>query len=105
MWFIFPQVGGLGYSEMSRAFAIYSREEAVAYLSHPILGPRLYEGTQIVNSLDIVDARDIFGDVDAMKFRSSMTLFSQVATEGQPFTIALQKYFGGEPDQRTIDLL
>lgn len=105
MWFIFPQVSGLGHSDMSRAFAIHSREEAVAFLNHPVLGPRLYECTGIVNNLDNLDVREIFGDVDAMKFRSCMTLFSSVATGEQPFIIALQKYFGGKPDQRTIDLL
>ncbi len=109
MWFIFPQVSGLGHSDMSRAFAIHSREEAVAFLNHPVLGPRLYECTAIVNNLDSLDVRDIFGDIDAMKFRSCVTLFSLVASGveagKQPFIIALQKYFGGKPDQRTINLL
>ncbi len=105
MWFIFPQIEGLGQSQMSRAFAISSREEAVSYLNHAILGPRLVECTQIVNGLGGVGARDIFGYVDEMKFRSSMTLFAQVATGKQPFTVALQKYFGGEPDRLTLERL
>ena len=105
MWFIFPQIKGLGESQMSQAFAISCREEAAAYLNHEILGPRLIECTKIVNGLDGPDAREIFGYIDAMKFRSSMTLFTQVASGEQPFSAALQKYFGGAPDPLTLERL
>jgi uncharacterized protein (DUF1810 family) len=105
MWFIFPQIKGLGESQMSQPFAISCREEAAAYLNHEILGPRLIECTKIVNGLDGLDAREIFGYIDAMKFRSSMTLFTQVATGEQPFSAALQKYFGGAPDPLTLERL
>jgi uncharacterized protein (DUF1810 family) len=105
MWFIFPQIKGLGECQMSQAFAISCREEAAAYLNHEILGPRLIECTKIVNGLDGLDAREIFGYIDAMKFRSSMTLFTQVATGEQPFSAALQKYFGGAPDPLTLERL
>ncbi len=102
MWFIFPQLRGLGHSQMSITFAISCREEAVAYLEHPILGPRLTECTQLVNAVEGRSIRQIFGDVDALKFRSSMSLFGIVAPENQIFKLALQKYFGGEPDPSTV---
>ena len=105
MWFIFPQIKGLGDSQMSQAFAISCREEAVAYLNHEILGLRLVECTKIVNGLHGLGASEIFGSMDAKKFRSSMTLFAQVASGEQPFSAALQKYFGGKPDPRTLERL
>jgi uncharacterized protein (DUF1810 family) len=105
MWFIFPQIAGLGSSYMARSFAIESREEATAYLEHSILGPRLIECTSLVNSVTGRSSIQIFGSIDALKFRSSMTLFSVVSTEPSPFSAALRKYCDGKPDQRTLELL
>src|SRR4051794_21384365 len=81
MWFVFPQIAGLGRSEMSKEFAISSREEARAYLQHPVFGPRLIECTRLVASQQRLDAKDIFGDVDAQKLHSSMTLFMRAAPD------------------------
>jgi uncharacterized protein (DUF1810 family) len=103
MWFVFPQIVGLGRSETARFYAIGSREEAAAYLAHPVLGPRLVECTQLVNAVKGATAEHIFGHVDAMKFHSCMTLFATVDT-GQPdFAKALRKYFGGAPNRATLD--
>jgi uncharacterized protein (DUF1810 family) len=104
MWFIFPQIKGLGISGMSQRFAISSRAEAEAYLAHSVLGPRLIQCTELVNTVEGRSAERIFGPVDAMKFRSSMTLFREVSS-GAPFDAALNKYFAGEPDTRTLQLL
>src|SRR5437773_610573 len=93
MWFVFPQIAGLGDSEMSRRYAISGREEARAYAEHPVLGPRLVECTGLVNGLDGRTVHEIFGSPDDMKFRSSMTLFSLCAGESQAFRDALEKYF------------
>ena len=96
MWFIFPQIKGLGHSEMAQRFAISSRQEAEAYLAHPILGPRLRESSQIVADLQDRPLVNIFGYPDDMKVRSSMTLFAQVAAAGKEiFKQCLEKYFGG----------
>jgi uncharacterized protein (DUF1810 family) len=102
MWFIFPQLRGLGRSPSAIEYAISGRDEASAYLQHPILGPRLKECTQLV--LDVKDrsVKEIFGSPDDMKFRSSMTLFAQVSQE-DIFQLALQKYFAGVPDRLTLD--
>ena len=102
MWFIFPQIRGLGFSETSRYYAISSREEAKAYLEHPVLGPRLRECTRLV--LDIPDASidRILGFPDNLKFQSSMTLFAHAAEENESFVEALRKYFGGAFDQQTL---
>ncbi len=105
MWFIFPQIAGLGRSSTATRFAISSREEAQAYLSHPILGPRLRECTALVNQIEGRSIEAIFGYPDDLKFCSSMTLFAQVAEDKQVFLDALNKYFGGEPDSRTLRLL
>jgi uncharacterized protein (DUF1810 family) len=102
MWFIFPQVKGLGYSALAREFAISSREEAAAYLEHPILGPRLEECARLAVAINGRSIEDIFGYPDYMKFRSSMTLFSQVSPEREIFRECLQKYFAGEPDPVTL---
>jgi uncharacterized protein (DUF1810 family) len=104
MWFIFPQLAGLGSSEMAARFAILSKEEAQAYLAHEILGPRLRQCTQLVNEIQGRSVSEIFGYPDDLKFRSSMTLFNQVAPE-QSFADALQKYFAGQPDKQTLLLL
>ena len=105
MWYIFPQIEGLGYSSLSRKYAISSREEAEAYLRHPILGPRLRECTDLVNQIAGRSAGKIFGYPDDLKFHSSVTLFSEVAPGDRMFREALQKYFGGQPDQTTMNKL
>ena len=105
MWFVFPQLRGLGSSTMARTYGISSSGEAHAYLAHPLLGPRLIECTRLVNLVEDRSAEQIFGPVDSMKFRSSMTLFSQVAGGDNIFTEALRKYYGGEADQLTLTKL
>ncbi len=105
MWFVFPQIAGLGVSEMARRFAISSRAEAAAYLEHPILGPRLKECTSLVNRVEGRTAREIFGSPDDMKFHSSMTLFATVAPDNDVFKEALRKYFGGVGDRLTLERL
>ena len=105
MWFVFPQLKGLGYSSMAQEYGISSRAEAVAYLADPILGPRLTECTRLAVAVAGRSAEDIFGDIDTMKFRSSMTLFAEVAGDNVDFAEALRKYFGGRPDQLTLDRL
>ena len=105
MWFIFPQIRGLGRSPVSLEYAISSREEAAAYLQHPILGPRLKECTQLVLDVESRSVEEIFGSPDDMKFRSSMTLFARVSPDDDIFARALQQYFGGAPDQLTLDRL
>lgn len=102
IWFIFPQLKGLGHSANSEFFGITSLSEAAAYLQHPLLGPRLVECTQLVNAVKRRSAQDIFGEIDAMKFRSSMTLFAKAAPDKQIFLAALQKYFAGEFDPLTV---
>ncbi len=105
MWFVFPQVQGLGSSATSRRFAIASLDEARAYLAHPVLGPRLTECTRLVNAIEGKSASQIFGTPDDIKFRSSMTLFAQASAHPEAFDAALRKYYGGEPDERTLELL
>ena len=105
MWFVFPQIRGLGHSPMAERFAISGLQEAVAYLEHPILGPRLRDCTNLVNAIQHQNIAQIFGYPDDMKFRSSMTLFTHVAQDNQEFAEALRRYFGGEPDPMTIERL
>lgn len=105
MWFVFPQLAGLGGSEMSRYFAIQSADEAVAYLEHPLLGARLRACTQLVLDVKQRPAADIFGHPDDLKFRSSMTLFAQVAADPALFKQALKQYFHSIPDDWTLSLL
>ena len=105
IWFIFPQLKGLGHSANSEFFGIASVREAAAYLQHAVLGPRLIECTKLVNTVEGRSAEDIFGDIDAMKFRSSITLFAKAAPDNRTFLDALDKYFAGEFDPLTIDLL
>ncbi|MEW6763305.1 MAG: DUF1810 domain-containing protein [Pseudomonadota bacterium] len=102
MWFIFPQLGGLGSSEMARRYAIRSGDEAAAYLAHPVLGARLRECATIVDSLDGHSVEEIFGHPDELKFRSSMTLFADVAPDEAVFQDCIDKYFDGEPDGETL---
>ena len=102
MWFVFPQIAGLGSSEMAQRYAIASEDEAAAYLAHPLLGRRLHECAAIVAALDGPSAHDIFGNPDAMKFRSSMTLFADTAPDEAVFQACIDKYFDGEPDPETL---
>ena len=105
MWFIFPQLRGLGSSEMATVYGIASRREAEAYLDHRVLGRRLRECTRLVNLVEGRAIGQIFGYPDDMKFRSSMTLFASAAPDDQVFKDALDKYFGGEPDPLTLEHL
>jgi len=105
IWFVFPQVEGLGKSQMSQRYAIASRAEAEAYLEHPILGPRLRECTEIVNGVEGRSANDIFESPDDVKFQSSMTLFATVADNPSPFRTALERYYDGETDPNTLQFL
>jgi uncharacterized protein (DUF1810 family) len=105
MWFIFPQLQGLGNSEMAVHFAITGRQEAEMYLKHPLLGRRIRECTRLVNLIEGRSITQIFGYPDDLKFRSSMTLFAAATSENKIFNHALQKYFSGEPDRLTIGRL
>ena len=108
MWFIFPQIHGLGSSEMAVRYAISSIEEALAYLEHPLLGQRLRESTGIVVALEGRTVEQIFGYPDNLKFHSSVTLFAQAATiseEDLVFSQALDKYFSGREDPATVQRL
>jgi uncharacterized protein (DUF1810 family) len=105
MWFIFPQLKGLGTSPIANKFAIASRGEAQAYLDHPVLGPRLRECTRLVTAVPDRAIADILGYPDDLKFRSSMTLFASVAADNKDFTEALNKYYGGEFDRATLQRL
>lgn len=105
MWYIFPQVQGLGFSDMARTYAIDSIEEAAAYAAHPLLGQRLRECTSAVLAVEGRSAHDIFGHPDDWKFRSCMTLFEAAVPEEPLFATALDRYFDGERDDQTLDLL
>ena len=102
MWFIFPQIEGLGSSPLARKFAISSLAEAAAYVAHPILGPRLRECTRLVNLVEGRPIEQIFGYPDDLKFRSSMTLFARAAPDNGVFIDALKKYFSGQFDPATL---
>ena len=104
MWYIFPQIAGLGRSDMARRYAIRSLDEARAYLAHPILGARLRECVASLQDLIGVTAAAVFGDIDAVKLRSSLTLFAE-AGAGPLFTAALDRWFGGTKDEATLELL
>ena len=101
MWFVFPQIAGLGFSHASRTYAISSLEEARSYLAHPVLGPRLIECAAIVAGLAGRTAEQVFGEIDAVKLRSSMTLFMRAAPGEPAFRQVLEQYFGGLPDTET----
>jgi uncharacterized protein (DUF1810 family) len=105
IWFIFPQITGLGRSGMAQKFAIASLEEAKAYLQHPVLGPRLRACTQLVLNVHGRSAEQILPSPDNLKFRSCMTLFMTATTNNKIFQDALLKYFHGKPDTLTLDLL
>jgi uncharacterized protein (DUF1810 family) len=105
MWYIFPQLDGLGFSETARRYAIRGLDEARAYLGHPVLGPRLVECAEAVLAVQGRSAREIFGTLDDLKLRSCATLFAEVAPAGSVFQRVLELYFGGEADGRTLALL
>lgn len=105
MWFVFPQIQGLGHSPMAQRFAIASLAEAEAYLRHPVLGPRLRECTRLVNQAKGRSIEDIFGYPDYLKFHSSMTLFAHATGDGQVFLDALRQYFDGQEDRLTLERL
>jgi uncharacterized protein (DUF1810 family) len=105
MWFVFPQLTGLGHSSVARHYAIASLEQAEAYLRHPILGPRLIECSELVNRVKGRSINEIFGGLDDLKFHSSMTLFSLVQDTAPVFKAALEKYFGGAQDRLTMEKL
>jgi uncharacterized protein (DUF1810 family) len=102
MWFVFPQIAGLGFSPMAQRYAISGRAEALAYLAHPVLGPRLRELTTIVTAIPEKTAHEIFGAPDDMKFRSCMTLFAAIATDPIVFQRALDLFFDNAPDEKTL---
>ena len=105
MWFIFPQYDGLGFSDISKRYAIKSLAEAEAYLRHPLLGPRLVECAEATLAIKGRSAADVFGSPDDMKLRSCATLFAHVSLPGSVFEQVLDKYFEGEPDERTLQLI
>ncbi len=105
MWFIFPQIKGLGHSPTSQHFAIQNLEEAAAYLAHPVLSKRLIECTQALLALENISAEEIFGYPDYLKLRSSLTLFEEAAGGNTVFSQAIEKYFQGQRDERTLELL
>lgn len=102
MWFIFPQIAGLGHSAMARRYAIESLEEAVAYLQQPLLGARLRECVALLNNIEGGSAQQIFGATDTLKLHSSMTLFAAATADNATFLAILDKYFGGRRDQATL---
>jgi uncharacterized protein (DUF1810 family) len=105
MWYIFPQISGLGSSATAQKFAISSMAEAKAYLAHPLLGPRLRGCTELVNAIEGRSIDDVFGYPDHLKFHSSMTLFARAAPLDPVFQAALQKFFGGQEDPATLGRL
>jgi uncharacterized protein (DUF1810 family) len=105
IWYIFPQIGGLGYSEMSKRYAIKDLPEAIAYLTHPVLGKRLIEISTALLKLKSISATGVMGSPDDLKLRSSMTLFAQVPGADPVFETVLKVYFQGEIDKATLQLL
>ena len=105
MWFIFPQLAGLGRSATAREFAIASADEAAAYLAHPLLGERLRECGALALAIDDKEVADIFAPPDDLKFHSSMTLFAEIAPDEAVFQDCINKFFDGELDEATVDRL
>jgi uncharacterized protein (DUF1810 family) len=101
MWFVFPQIAGLGMSAISQRYGIASLDEARAYLAHPVLGPRLAECARILTELDGHSAEEVFGGIDAVKLRSCMTLFARASEDDSVYDAVLDQYFGGEADRQT----
>ena len=105
MWFVFPQVAGLGSSPVAQHYALSGLDEARAYLAHPVLGPRLRECAELAAAVPGRSASEVFGYPDDLKLRSSMTLFAQADPDAPEFAAVLDRYFDGEPDPRTLALL
>ena len=105
MWYIFPQLKGLGFSLTAQYYGINGREEAMSYLKHPVLGARLREITSVLLTLEGKSAVEIFGRTDAMKLRSCMTLFNAVDNGDELFQKVLDKYYNGQPDEKTLAML
>ena len=105
MWFVFPQVAGLGASPTAQHYAISGLDEARAYLAHPVLGPRLVECAELAAAVETGSAADVFGFPDDLKLRSSMTLFARADPDSPVFVSVLDRYFAGEADPRTLDRL
>jgi uncharacterized protein (DUF1810 family) len=105
MWFIFPQIEGLGHSSTAKYYSIKSIEEAKEYIAHPVLGKRLLECTNILLHINGKTADEIFGYPDNLKLKSCMTLFNFIAPEQEVFEIVLKRFFAGEEDQRTVSIL
>ena len=105
IWYILPQVQGLGLSAMSMRYAICSLAEAQAYLANPVLGNRLRECVKELNSLEDLTVVQVLGDIDTVKFRSCLTLFAQASPSEPIFSEALKRHFGGQPDQATLEVL
>ena len=105
IWYVLPQLRELGQSQMAREYGIRGREEAAAYFAHPLLGPRLVECVNAILDHSDMSALEILGDIDAMKFRSCLTLFAQVVPDEPSFARALDTFYGGKPDEETLRLL
>ncbi len=105
MWFVFPQIAGLGTSPMARQYALASLDEARAYLADPVLGERLRACARIMADLEASDAEAVLGEVDAMKLRSSLTLLARAAPDEPVFAEVLDRFFGGAPDDATLERL
>jgi uncharacterized protein (DUF1810 family) len=105
MWFVFPQIAGLGRSPTAQRYAIASLSEAEAYVAHPVLGERLRECARVLTELEDRSAEQVFGGLDALKLRSSMTLFARAAPHEPLFGALLERYFGGEEDPATLERL
>jgi uncharacterized protein (DUF1810 family) len=105
IWFVFPQLSGLGHSPTSQFYGIKSLDEAAAYLRHPILGGRLHESLKVLQTLEATSADQVFGELDAMKFRSSLTLFAEADPADPIVEAALDRWFGGRKDEKTLQLL
>ena len=105
IWYIFPQIAGLGMSEMSIFYSIANLDEARAFLAHPVLGKRLHEAAEALLKCDRTNAEDILGCLDAMKVRSSMTLFQKAAPDDKTFKAVLDQFYDGKPDRKTQDIL
>ena len=105
IWFVFPQIAGLGQSPTAQHYGIASLEEAAAYLKHPILSGRLHESLKVLHILEETSADRVFGELDAMKFRSSLTLFAEADPADPIVEAALDRWFGGRKDEKTLALL
>lgn len=105
MWFVFPQLAGLGFSERARFYGLGGLDDARAYLAHPVLGPRLIEAVEAATASPATDALALFGKIDALKFRSCLTLFAEAAEDPAPFEAALARFYGGARDPRTLQLI